>query len=1118
MKDLEHAFAASVARPKAIFWSVAGWALLALLAVLPIGVLSLYSFRVGSESIRTLVQINNLSVATLAAELMGRELERRTDLAVATAAMPELIDAVERHDEEAVRTRLRVPVSSYPGIDRALVASPEGVVWSDYPRAPESLGRSFVHRDWYRGVTNGWKPHVSEVFQRQAAPQPLVVAISAPIRRDGRVIGILSHQYRLDAIAGWLKDLRVGEHGYVFVIDHSLTVVAHPWLPLQEQKYREYSALPLVQAALAGRASRTNYLDPVSQRLMIANFVPVPIGNQHWALVAQQPLEDAAAPLRRLRLQLATGAGILALVAGGVVVLLGWTTERNRRLHRQLAEERNLLRSLIDTLPDLVYVKDTESRFLLANASVTRLMGGKDAHDLLGKTDFEFFRHDLAARYRADEVEVSRTGRPLLNREELVIDHDGTQRWFSSTKAPLRDREGRIIGLVGVGRDITQRRRAEEALRASEMQLQAMLDNTTAVVYLKDLEGRYLLINHRFEQLFHVKREEIVGKTDYDIFPRELADVFRANDRRVLEAAGPVQLEETAPHDDGPHTYLSVKFPLTDSSGQPHAVCGISTDITERKRAESEINRAKEAAEAANRAKSEFLANMSHELRTPLNSVIGFASILLRNKGGNLRHEDLLFLERIVVNGKHLLDLINQVLDLSKIEARRIDLDRAPVALERLVLDTLSQFEAQVRDRPIALKSELPSVLRPLLADERRLKQVLINLIGNAIKFTEKGAVTVRVQADAATHHPLRIEVADTGIGVRPDRLGLIFEAFRQGDTSTTRKYGGTGLGLTISKSLCDLMGYRLEVHSEPGKGSTFSVIFPAPLPEAGSSALEGGALAASTSPAPMLETEFPARKKLVLVIDDEADSRILLSRLVEECGWHVVVAETGETGLRLARELRPDLIALDLLMPQMDGWAVLRHLKTDPALARIPVVVASVVGDEARGTLCDTCAVLQKPVLREELLRVLRLFPKPKVLVVDDNSDHRRLMVSHLAGEAVEIAAADNGQDALLTLEKFAPDLIFLDLMMPHMDGLTFLSALRQDPRFQHVPVCVVTAKELTAAETRRLQSDAQAVLRKENAWGEDLPRLLKRLLGETPARITAESERRSRRANQEG
>lgn len=529
----------------------------------------------------------------------------------------------------------------------------------------------------------------------------------------------------------------------------------------------------------------------------------------------------------------------------------------------------------------------------------------------------------------------------------------------------------------------------------------------------------------------------------------------------------------------------------------------LAVEIAERRRAQEELGHAKEDAESASRAKSQFLANMSHELRTPLNSVIGFANILSKNKAGNFHPEDLAFLERIVANGKHLLELINQVLDLSKIEARRVEIETSMVALDQLIGAIIGQFEPQLHGRAVKLMAELPGRLTLLETDVGKLKQILINLIGNAVKFTEKGSVTVRVVAEEHTGRPVRLEVVDTGIGIPHDRVAAIFEAFQQADPSTTRRYGGTGLGLTISKALCELMGYRLDVASEPGRGSTFSIVL-ADHPVGGHVAVHPAVLreARGLSPAEAaievtrhireMEASEPLRNKLVLVIDDETDSRMLLTHLIEQFGCHVVAADSGELGLRMARDMRPDLITLDLLMPNMDGSEVLRRLKGDPKLKDIPVIVVSVIAREKRGTVLGAVEMLSKPVTREDLLRVISLIPRTRILVVEDNEDDRRLFAAHLAGRTAELRMAANGREALAMLETFAPNLILLDLMMPEMDGMMFLDAIRKNPRTWHIPVFIVTAKELTADEARRLGAEAQAVLKKAEEWGNDLERML--------------------------
>ncbi|MBI5688315.1 MAG: response regulator [Verrucomicrobia bacterium] len=542
----------------------------------------------------------------------------------------------------------------------------------------------------------------------------------------------------------------------------------------------------------------------------------------------------------------------------------------------------------------------------------------------------------------------------------------------------------------------------------------------------------------------------------------------------------------------------------------------LKQEIGERIRTQEELTRLNETLEQrvaertreaveANRAKSEFLANMSHELRTPLNSVIGFANILLKNKNRNLHPDDLTFLDRIVANGKHLLSLINQILDLSKIEARKVELELAPVPLDAVVREVVGQLEGQVRGRDVRLLVELPPVVAPFETDAAKLKQVLINLVGNALKFTEKGRVTVRIIADPTTSRPTRIDVADTGVGIPRERLGMIFEAFQQADPSTARKFGGTGLGLTISQALCQLMGYRIEVASEVNKGSTFRIILARPAEaQPGMAIADSGAARPFPKPSTTwhgkpLEEWSGLKTRVVLVIDDEPDARLLLTHFIEECGYRVITAGSGEEGLRMAREVQPDLITLDLLMPRMDGWQVLSAIKTDSQIAHIPVVVISVVAREKKGTVFGAVEVLQKPITREELLPVLRRTLGRKtgrVLVVDDADDDRRILTNYLAEEEVEIETAVNGQDGLNKIERFAPDLIILDLIMPVMDGVGFLSRIRKDSRYRQVPVIVCTVKELEPAEKLRLGQQAHAVLQKTEDMEKELRRVLRELL----------------------
>ncbi|WP_437758865.1 AAA family ATPase [Sorangium sp. So ce1389] len=376
----------------------------------------------------------------------------------------------------------------------------------------------------------------------------------------------------------------------------------------------------------------------------------------------------------------------------------------------------------------------------------------------------------------------------------------------------------------------SERRRAEQAVRDSKELLQSIVDNSTALIYLKDLEGRYLMSNRRYAEVFHVSEQAIVGRTDYDIFPRELADAYRAVDQAALATGTALQAEEEAPQDDGLHTYISLKYPLRNAAGQPYAVCGISTDITERKQAEAE-RQARKTAEAESRAKTEFLRNMSHELRTPLNAILGYAQILKRSPG--LDDRQVTGLNTIQQSGQHLLTLINDLLDLAKIEAGKIELYPEPIPLSTFLTGVVDIIRVRAEQNGLHFTYEAaPQLPQAVLADEKRLRQVLLNLLGNAVKFTDRGRVRFGVQAisqDGATAR-LRFEVEDTGVGMAPEQLAKLFQPF--GRVGDVRRRAGTGLGLMISCQLVHLMGSEIQVESRPDEGSRFWFEVPLPVAE----------------------------------------------------------------------------------------------------------------------------------------------------------------------------------------------------------------------------------------------------------------------------------------------
>jgi signal transduction histidine kinase/ActR/RegA family two-component response regulator len=417
------------------------------------------------------------------------------------------------------------------------------------------------------------------------------------------------------------------------------------------------------------------------------------------------------------------------------------------------------------------------------------------------------------------------------------------------------------------------------------------------------------------------------------------------------------------------------------------ALIGAMLDRLVRSRTvEAQLRAEKAAAERTNRAKSEFLANMSHELRTPLNSIIGFSKILQKNKGGALRPVDLVHLDRITANGTHLLGVINGVLDLSKIEAGRVELEVEPIDIGDLVRETLEEMESQAASFELTLDAEVPLGMKFVVGDRARFKQILINLVGNAMKFTRGGRVTVRT-AMSSSGIPLRLDVVDTGVGIPADRLQTIFDPFVQADSSTARKFGGTGLGLSITRSLTELMGWAVSVQSETGVGTTFSIHFNtrnARSVHAGTSTLEPADLASDG-------THFR-----VLVIDDDDDSRTLIQHEFEELGCEVLLASSADEGIAIARSTMPDLITLDVMMPGRGGFDALAEIQQDPVLRAIRIIMVTTVPDEVGARATVRTPIIGKPLSRDAVVHLIegRSSTKRRLVVVSNNGD-RSLRVS---------------------------------------------------------------------------------------------------------------------------
>jgi signal transduction histidine kinase/DNA-binding response OmpR family regulator len=500
------------------------------------------------------------------------------------------------------------------------------------------------------------------------------------------------------------------------------------------------------------------------------------------------------------------------------------------------------------------------------------------------------------------------------------------------------------------------------------------------------------------------------------------------------------------------------------------------------------LREAQRAAELANTAKSEFLANMSHELRTPMNAIIGYSEMLLEDAEDEGNEEISGDLKKILGAGKHLLALINDVLDLSKIEAGKMEVYVENFEIGALIDDVVATTRTLVEKNDNQLRVEVDASLGQMRADLTKVRQALFNLLSNAAKFTHDDEISLVVEREAVDGVEwVRMTVSDNGIGIPAEKLDHVFEEFSQADVSTSRDYGGTGLGLPISRRFCRMMGGDITVQSRSGKGSAFTIRLPIQV--------MSDAPPVPAPDAPAAAAAMPGESgevRTVLVIDDDPNALDLLGRTLQGAGVHVVTASGGLEALRLAKTLHPAAITLDVLMPEMDGWEVLRELKCDPETRDIPVIMVTMTDDREKGYALGATEFLTKPIDRGRLVQLLDCYAiagaERRALVVDDQSANRDMLRRALEKEGWQVDEAENGRAALDRVAEREPSLILLDLMMPVMDGFAFVTQLRKTEGWRGIPIVVVTAKDLTDEDRRRLSGEVVGLIQKGGTDRESL------------------------------
>ncbi|WP_170984980.1 response regulator [Roseomonas sp. AR75] len=665
--------------------------------------------------------------------------------------------------------------------------------------------------------------------------------------------------------------------------------------------------------------------------------------------------------------------------------------------------------------------------------------------------------------------------------------------------------DGRPDGVGLFATDDTLRRRAEDRLRRSEARLRTILDAIPQLAWMTDAAGQIVWYNRQWYDFTGQAAEEAVGdgwrKVQHPEHLSRVAERFAA----AIEAGNP--WEDTFPlrGKDGHYRwFLSRALPLfepgeeDEDSARPIGWFGTNTDITELRETEEALAAAKATAEDANLAKSQFIANMSHELRTPLSAVIGYAEMLEEDaealEGGSDFLDDL---RKISANARHLLSLINDVLDLSKIEAGRMEVQAEDFAVCPLVQDVAGTVEALAERRQNRLVVECDPDIGAAHSDVVKIRQCLFNLLGNAAKFTEGGTITLRARR---AEHMLVFEVEDTGIGMTPEQLDKLFRRFSQADASTTRRFGGTGLGLAITKAFATMLGGEITVRSEAGKGSCFTLRMPADIREVRADPDDPATLVGEAA-----AEEPDGSAGLVLVIDDDAATRDLVSRFLRREGFAVRCAGDGAEGLAMARRLRPSAILLDVMMPRMDGWAVLSALKADPDLSETPVVMLTVVQERGLAFSLGAADYLNKPVRWDRLKRVLDRFrcevaPGLALLLEADPGERAELRaLLEAEGWSVEIVADPEAAMARLDTPP-VPAVLVLELRAPAVgEGFALLRELRRRPMLRDLAVIAITGGEVDEAQLSRLRETVHTIVPAEAA-GRELVSELKRVAPNAP------------------
>lgn len=758
-----------------------------------------------------------------------------------------------------------------------------------------------------------------------------------------------------------------------------------------------------------------------------------------------------------------------------------------------------ILQAIADSLPLSLLIKDRDGRRVFANRGYLELFAVTH-ESVIGKTDFDLFSDVKARLFSGEDAQVLRTGKELRDGEEVGTEEN--PRWIERMKRPIRDADGTVVGVQVLFFDATESKMNERQREFDLNLFESLMDNIPDAIYFKDLESRFLRLSPAMgKHLFQLAApEDAIGKTDADMFTEEHAKQARSDELEIIRTGRPLVARverETWPDRDD--TWVSsTKMPLRNREGEIIGTFGISRDITELKKTQDELQLARDAADAANQAKSDFLANVSHEIRTPMNGILGMTELLLSTDLTDEQREYQLLVQS---SAEALLTQLNDILDFSKIEAGKLELEQLPFQLRDTLGNTLHTLAARAAQNGVELAAHIvPEVPDDLIGDPSRLRQVIVNLVGNAIKFTDEGEIVVKVTPTAITDGMAKLHVAvkDTGIGISDEQKKRIFEAFTQADASTTREYGGTGLGLAISSQLVQIMGGHLGVESELGCGSTFhfTAEFVRGEPKSGDEFEQLATL-----------HDLP-----VLVVDDNRTNQIICEEMLSNWGMNPTSVDGGQEGLvefdRAAAAGEPYRLALiDVMMPVMDGFEMVRQLRDRPDAESMQIIIlssASRPGDKKIAQSLGVAYCMTKPVAQSDLLNSITTamgtaradsnpsdalgsqsgddFISRRILMAEDGAVNRKVAVSLLEKRGHSVTAVENGQLAVDAYASGDFDLVLMDVQMPVLDGFGATEAIRklEADTCKHIPIVAITAHAMKGDRQRCLDAGMDDYLSK--------------------------------------